>query len=380
MTKKNNRNLVILIASNLSHSGGGRETWIYNFVNSSLILNAYKKIDIICIGNKPQDEIVFNEKINVIRCLPSHFSSFIKFVLFSIKMLNKILGDVNCEKADIISCGSWSESISAYLGLKFKRKNKRYTSICWIRSIAIKELKRIYPSFILPVCRYIETELLKKHDVVIANGNDTAEYYENLGISSHIIHNSIHLDKFKPTTITEPRFVHCGRLSVEKGITELVSSLVSLSDRGVNFSTIDFVGGGPALKNAKNKLDTIPQIDFKGSISQCDVPEVLCNYNISFHLTLSGDLGGGGVSHSILESLASGHLIVCWDSPIYRQINGYDNFFSVPEGDIKILADTIEYLSRENVSKDLIIHSLKSAEIYSFDSHLNKYLNIIGLK
>ncbi|WP_345853831.1 glycosyltransferase family 4 protein [Shewanella algae] len=377
---ENNRGLIILIASNLSHSGGGRETWISNFVNSSLIIDYYEEIYIICIGAEPKDAIVFNDKVNVTRCSYSSFSSFIKFILFSRKELGKIIKNLISKRIDIISCGSWVESISLYLGLRFRQRGKEIKSICWIRSIAVKELKRIYPKFILPICAYVENSLLGKHDIVIANGNDTADYYQKLGISCHIIPNSIHLNKFKPTSAVEPRFVYCGRLSIEKGVAELVSSITSLSSRGIKFSEIDFIGSGPELARTQAILASIPQVYFKGSVSQEKIPEVLRDYNISFHLTLSGDLGGGGISHSVLESLASGHLIVCWDSPIYRQIEGSENFFLVPEGNVQILADTIEYLSRDNIRDDLISHSRNSAEKYSFDLHLKKYLRIVELE
>ncbi|PKG80387.1 hypothetical protein CXF80_19980, partial [Shewanella sp. Actino-trap-3] len=60
-------NLIIIIYSDLAKSGGGRETWLAQFLNNERILNSFNYFHVISATsiNESSETIDFNDEINV---------------------------------------------------------------------------------------------------------------------------------------------------------------------------------------------------------------------------------------------------------------------------------------------------------------------------
>jgi len=368
-----NKVLVVIIASDLSAGGGGRETWLKNFLDSSNIKLQYDELHIICYGMKKADCLSFDKKVIVHWNKKCGKLPLFRFLFHVKNTLNLIYNKSNDFK--VIACGSWFE----LLALSFSSiKNKsNVVTICWLRSIVIKELSRYYSTLLLPICKMIEHNLLKKMDFIISNGFDTKAHYLDQGIDSIVIPNSIQVNKFEINNVESPIILYCGRLSVEKGIREFVSTISTLLASRYDFEVIIIGSGRDELLKPIIDHD---KVHYLGQLSGDNLLSQISKASISAHLTLSGELGGGGISHSLLESMCLGQMIVCWDSKIFTQVHGSDQFFMAKEGELTNLVmkmnDAIDLvLSSEYQNSRILMNH--SGNIYNFDEHVNLYLKII---
>lgn len=108
------------------------------------------------------------------------------------------------------------------------------------------------------------------------------------------------------------------------------------------------------------------------------VPEYLGSIDGGVALTSSSSIGGGGLSHRYLESLASGRIVIVWDNSIYTQIDCKDAAILIDEGDFFSLATS--YL---NVLKDREFYKTKTtnaiilAESFSIHNHMSLFTRFI---
>ena len=160
------KKLIILLASNLDPQGGGRETWIANFLNNEAILKRYDTITVLGSNVAPSSEVIdFPKKVTLIKDkhrVKKYLPGFLYYAFFVRKTLNELYSA--SDSYDAIACGSWAESIAFYVSSLFKKPN--VTSICWLRSIMTKELARIYPTFMLKTCEKVECYILKKYKFI----------------------------------------------------------------------------------------------------------------------------------------------------------------------------------------------------------------------
>src|SRR5690606_12928303 len=77
-------------------------------------------------------------------------------------------------------------------------------------------------------------------------------------------------------------------------------------------------------------------INYFGKYSGDDVKEILKNNEVVVFLNKSGN--AGGLSHSLLEAMASGKVIIAWDNYIHNQVLTNDNSILIPEGNIEYLS------------------------------------------
>lgn len=374
------KKLVILLASNLDPSGGGRETWIANFLNEDRIIKRYHSITVI--GSdiiKSDKEISFPDNVIVIK--DSHrrkkfLPGFLYYVAFVRKVLKSIYNPL--DSFDVISCGSWGESLAFYSSSYFKKHN--VNSICWLRSIMVKELARIYPRHLLNVCEKIECYILAKYKVIIANGYDTNNYYRKLNINSVVIANGIHTEDFPLHDCENVQCQYIGRISKEKGVLFLIQAIEELN-KTCAYDNVFFtiIGNGPNSNDMKHLASQFDNVNYKGALSPLEVKYQLPQANISFHLTLSKDIGGGGVSHSLLEAMATGQRIVCWDNDIFKQVKGEKLFYKAEEANVQSLIEQIQLAIRGvNENDHQFAKEMKRFSInYDFAVHVEKFCDLI---
>ncbi|MGI2143093.1 glycosyltransferase [Shewanella frigidimarina] len=375
------KKLIILLASNLDPSGGGRETWIANFLNDERIIKRYHSITVI--GSdviKSDKQISFPDNVIVIKDINrprKYFPGVFYYVSFVRKTLKAIYNPL--DSFDVISCGSWGESIAFYFSSYFKKSN--VNSICWLRSIMVKELARIYPRFLLSTCEKLECFILAKYNVLIANGNDTSNYYSKLKINSVVIANGIHTKDFPLNDCKNVQFQYIGRVSKEKGVLFLIQAIEELNNT-CTYDNVFFtvIGDGPNSSDMKHLASQFDNVHYKGALSPVGVKFELPQANISFHLTLSKDIGGGGVSHSLLEAMATGQRIICWNNDIFNQVKGADLFYKAEEGNVQSLIEQIKLAIEDTNKTDLQYpKEMKDCSLnYDFSVHVKKFCELLG--
>jgi glycosyltransferase involved in cell wall biosynthesis len=375
------KKLIILLASNLDPSGGGRETWIANFLNDERIIKRYHSITVI--GSdviKSDKEISFPDNVIVIKDISrpqKYFPGIFYYVSFVRKTLNAIYNPL--DSFDVISCGSWGESLAFYFSSYFEKLN--INSICWLRSIMVKELARIYPRFLLSICERLECSILAKYNVLIANGNDTSNYYSKLKVDSVVIANGIHTKDFPLNDCKNVQFQYIGRVSKEKGVLFLIQAIEELNNT-CTYDNVFFtvIGDGPNSNDMKHLASQFDNVLYKGALIPEGVKFELPQANISFHLTLSKDIGGGGVSHSLLEAMATGQRIVCWNNDIFNQVKGSDLFYKAEEGNVQSLVEQIK-LAIKDANKTDLQYSKEMKDFssnYDFSVHVKKFCELLG--
>ena len=376
----NDINLTIIIYSNLSIAGGGRETWLANFINSKEIVSSFKSLTVLSATSSKElgtsiefpDNVIHNS-IDV-----SHLSNIKRIIGFS-QFCRKFVKQVDREgeKHVVICLGSYIESIAGF----FACKNTSAYRVTWIRGLLEKELAQRHSGGVLEVFKLLEVFLLKRNQLVLSNGKDTAAFYEEKGIVSEVVNNGIHLNKFYQLQTGEKiRLGFVGRLNLEKGIDYFIGCLSELTNE--NDLEIIIAGDGfqkETLQRVQKQLQGKVNISYLGVVDNHKIPELLAHLDISCHLTGTKTLGGGGVSHSLIEAMISGNRVICWDNEIFRQVDGFSSFFSAKEGSkdelLKCFRAAIQNARDEKGPSQVMINA---AQNYSFHSHIQRFLEIVN--
>ncbi|WP_257324839.1 glycosyltransferase [Pseudoalteromonas rhizosphaerae] len=376
----NEINLTIIIYSNLSIAGGGRETWLANFINSKELLSSFKSLTVLSATSSKElgTPIKFPDNIIHKSIDVSHVNNIKRIANFS-KFCAKFVKQVDREgeKHVVICLGSYIESIAGF----FACKNTRACRITWIRGVLEKELAQRHSGAILEVFKFLEVFLLKRNQLVLSNGKDTAAFYEEKGIASEVVNNGIHLNNFYQSQTGEKiRLGFVGRLNLEKGIDYFTDCLSELT----NEKNLEVIVAGDGsqkeiLQRVQKQLKGKVNISYLGVVDNYKIPELLAHLDISCHLTGTKILGGGGVSHSLIEAMVSGNRVICWDNEIFRQVEGFQNFFSAKEGSkdelLRCLRAAIQNARDEKGPSQAMIDA---AQGYSFYSHIQRFLEIVN--
>jgi glycosyltransferase involved in cell wall biosynthesis len=274
-------NLDLVICSTLSQSGGGRETWLYNFLfewakrfkDTNVRIYSLKKSDDNVVKNI---KLSFpNIKIESHEVLLSH--SFIpKGFAFALNIKNLYNTNTNNHNV-IVAVGGLHEILAcAFIKLRLSIDSKM---ILWLRSIYVHEKYDKIPNFLRPIISSIEIYFIRNFfSLVIANGKDTYEYYYKKNIDAYVIPNSIPLIKYN-NIVKLPskklRIAYIGRLSKVKGICEFIES-IKISAKLDFFFDMSFhvIGDGPFREEVEN-IAHQGLLQYHGAIPNIEMPEIL---------------------------------------------------------------------------------------------------------
>lgn len=241
---------------------------------------------------------------------------------------------------------------SYYVLKKFCRGRKRTTAIyldtvfcplipisknlCFKRIIAVKGphaavLGRRFP-LLSSLFHFLENRALRSVDCILSNGFDTQEDLRSKGYSPIFVGNGVDLEKFKPMRAlernpNEVRIILLGTLIPIKGISEALVALARAMSLVSCALRLELVGKGDVafyIREAEN-LGISNMVRFLGETQNV---ETYAN-KADVSLCLSG---GGGLSMSLLESMAAGCCVIAWDTDVYRQLikDGRNGFLVRP--------------------------------------------------
>lgn len=377
------REINIIIYSYLYEYGGGRESWLDYFLNA-LLLKKYK-INVYCL--KPVDEknsMIYYEKFKDVRFYCSEYSKGVNNILNYLRTIRKSL--IYDNDSIYLFLGSVVEGLAL---LDFKSRHHNAITYCWVRSIVAKEISSRHSRLVSFLPKYIEKLVMNKVSYVITNGFDTLDYYQEkykLIDKIYAIPNAVDIKKYKyaiPYVNSEEiKFSFIGRFTKIKGIYDIIEAFKTLKKSKEHFKhknyICDFYGEGDNL--LKNNLPITIRIN--RPIMRNEVPLVNSLSNFSFFLGKNSDSGGGGLSHSLLEAMASGQICICYDIPAYSQIvkNGVNGIL-VNYNDIDDLVLKIKDILNCNDLKRYHVlqeEARETALAFSCENHIKRFIDLIG--
>ena len=374
----------LIMISKLSKSDGGRETWLKNFLHEIENRGFSKKILFNLITLKTNEDSILEKNNSIVNNHIQYNSSYrflpisIQFIIFCFFKLFFKRKDVD----HVLAVGGLEESLAAIVGYIFNNvKGKR---ILWLRTIYTKEKGYLLNRFSQKVLLKFEIFIIKSFfDLVIANGEDTAEFYRNYGVECHVIKNSIDLERWHCPIITDMNnkldIAFIGRLAEVKGIRSFLESIVFLNKRYPN-NNLNFhvVGDGP-FRNQVEDLAGKNLIHFYGAIPNEELPKFMQKFDVCVALTFLSDfIGGGGVSNALIEQMAAKKIIVCWDNNIFRHILNDESCYFVKQGDTVALAETfLEIYHNSEIAKQKSYEAYLLSSNYSIHNHVNNFFILV---
>lgn len=386
-------NIIFVIDSPFPYYAGGIETWLFN-VSSRLCEN--HNVTIISQDKTFYREPFFqlNDKINVKTYKTLHsfwlcnffFRGKLRFVntLGIIRMVEKILYRLvdNYAEHHVIALTTLFGATAAR-EVRDKRSNVRF--ICSARGPHAEIASKRQP-FLSHYYEKMERRNLWEADLALSNGYDVIEYFAKKGISTKLMKNGIDTTRFYerlpplPKNEVNPEcfnIVSVATLLEIKGISEMIKATSLLVNRGYHHVILLLVGKGgqEKYKQQAKELGVFDNVCFLGHRS--NVAPYLQQANVICCLS-----GGGGLSMSALESMASNRPVIAWDTPVYRQFNRDRKTMElVEEKNCERLADAIEQIMLypekcTRMTKDALLESGK----YDWDIVVQDFENYLKLK
>jgi glycosyltransferase involved in cell wall biosynthesis len=368
----------LVMLSKFRVSGGGRETWFYNFMPRLLDLDPNFTLDVL--GYK------VDESGNEIKSTFDRYKERVRFTFFKLttgkvplffKMwsaVNKSRKSPDAKSYDYVIAMGMFELImiltSNYRGSK---------KIVWLRGIFLHEKANKYPHFLLPFFKKIEIWLLKKADFVFANGADIKAFYDAPNLEINVVLNGVDLQKWQPRNevleITKPiKIAYVGRLSAVKGFYEFLASANETLAKFPGSFEFHTVGDGE-LKNSLEFKQANPNIKHHGPIDNNMLPNFLSDFHVCVALTLADENGGGGgTSNALLEQMALGLIIVAWDNRIFRQVLDDNEAYLVKQKDIGEMVNAyINILNHPENASQKAANVRKRAATFGIDAKVKAY-------
>ena len=367
--------------SNFGRADGGRETWAYNFVPR--LLERYPSLRLSIYGfhidGQPDNSAM---ALMLGQSLGDRLS--IRFVRAKagaipnqIAFLRRLRTIAAGQPAFVLAVGSWVELLAVLLTPRFQSSGK----LVWLRSIFADEKAHRYPAFMRPMLQRMELAVLKRADVVIANGEDTADHYRRRGLTVKVIPNGVDVDRWRiePVRLGEQVDVaYVGRLAPVKGIEDFVEVAREARHRGLGWLRFHVIGEGPSLASVEQAAAE-GLLHYHGAVPNEQMPQLLSQMQACVALTYvrSGDekfSGGAGVSNALLEQMAAGRIIVAWDNAAFRQVLDERSAFLVRQGDRHALMAALTHIrANPHAAEARAAEAAEVAENYGFDRHLELF-------
>ena len=375
--------------SNLGPAEGGRETWLYNF--APRLLRRFPELRLRIHGFRLDGEPDHRGKL--VGAVDEGERNRISIDYVEAKRgrrpnafafwsgLRRSAGN-SPQPRFVIAVGSWVELLAVLVSGAFRRSGK----ILWLRTIFLDEKAHRISSASQDLIRRVEDAVLRRADLLIANGDDTAAHYRARGFDVTVIKNAVDLNRWAmpPPKLGRPLHVaFIGRLAQVKGIEEFFAAARGLATTSDGPEFLFHVAGDGPARNEALTLERAGRLRFHGPLPNDAVPGFLREMDICVALTFAGsDLGGGsggaGVSNSLLEQMAAGRVLLCWDNPGYRQVLDEKSAYFIKQGDVSSIREALA-----NIASNLEDASARAqcaaelAHAYGFEAHMNLFATAV---
>ena len=303
------------------------------------------------------------------------------FVYFVIKFFRKNYLRKK-SAAHVVAVGGLDEAL-AVASAYFLRPVKGLR-ILWLRTIYTKEKGSRLNGGLRKALLCFEIFVIKRFfDVVIANGEDTADFYRARGISCVVISNAIELTKWStvvPVKSSKIRIAFIGRLSEVKGIGSFLESIQLLKTKQESDVFEFHVAGDGPFRSRVETMERKGLLRYHGQLPNDSVPALLGNVDCCVALTFLNDsIGGGGVSNALIEQMASGQIIVAWDNGIFRKVLSDKDAFLVKQGSVSGLVESYLAIHRgSELAQSKISMARAKSTKYEIKAHVQSFFDVLA--
>ena len=371
--------VALVMLSNFGLADGGRETWAYNFIPRLIARHPRLRLSIfgLRVDGKPDNSVRLEELAARNASLELDFTpapaNRVPNAFYFWKGLRKVGGRFRF----VLAVGSFIELVGVLLSPGLRKARK----IAWLRTIFVEEKAQRLPRPLRPMFLAIERFVLGKADLIIANGDDTANFYRRLGLQVAVNRNAIDFERWRadPVRIDAGplNVAFIGRLAPVKGIREFVALARGWDrPRAVQFHVI---GSGPEEPSVR-EAEQAGKLVFHGALPNKELPAVLKAMDACVALTFKSASGGtAGVSNALLEQMASGRAIIAWRNEIFEQILDDSSATLVEQGSVAGLAKAVSYLLQEpDHARSMAGRAQAIAQEHSFDAHMERFDKALG--
>ena len=382
--------LHIVIYSPLDASGGGRETWINQFLPELIRQSPDTNVAVYYFVQSSEVvllDVVHAQLKNVhfvpISCKFKQTKNGAVLRLFkytfcvALQLLRK-----TTKESKVLAIGSCYDALPVFFAKVFSFGLYKFSTVIWLRSILEYQLRSLRIKKIARIVLIMERFFLKHSSLAISNGWDTQRYYETRGIPSVVVPNAIDLRKFSTAAINtnKPIIVsYIGRLSPEKGIEQYIQSIQNFFLKHPQSQLkFEVAGDGPFSDIVEKHSPTI--LTYRGRIVNNEIPAYLESIHCGVALTYNDNVngGGGGVSNGLLELMAAKKIIIAWDIYTFTQVLSPHSAILVEEGNVEGLVHGYEIIEADYEMLFEKIHkSYRKASEMTIENHVEKFLKSI---
>lgn len=377
----------IIMLSNYGRKDGGRETWLYNFLPQLLEDASIKKIHLFGFKIAGQEDTTAalmaldkskTEKIVpiILEGTPKKYPKFISMHL----LLRKYLKQNSLHKPDyVLAVGGMFETYMLLKNERFKTASR----ISWLRSIFTREKGYRIPSYAMKWFQAFEKKSLHKVDIVIVNGDDTRQFYEQYNLKIHTIKNAIQPKKWLGPDLQKSEVIqvaYIGRLSEVKGIEAFLEAAkkIKSSEYSAHFN-FHIVGDANTYTEEVSKLHDEHVVVYHGAMNNDELPAFLKKIHVCVALTyVSKKLGGAGLSNALLEQMAAGKIIVAWSNDAFNQILTPTCAFQVEQyNNEALISSFISIYKNQEEALRKAIEAKKVIAPYTMQAHVGRFIKCL---
>jgi len=374
----------LIMLSKFGKNDGGRETWAYNFL-PALIHD--KKIKLNIFGyrlNTDEDnsnllkQLDISNNINPI-IITGKKNKFPKFISMLLK-LKYFLKKFDKPKPNYtIAMG-----IFELIMILFNKRFSNSIRVVWLRSIFLNEKSYRIPNFLIKLAEKFEYILLKKVDIILANGDDIKAHYEQFGLNITVIKNGVDSLKWdmQPPIIKEViKVAYIGRLSQVKGIESFMDLIKQIKNSSYSKKfEFHIVGDANNYISDVKEFENNDWITYHNSIENSKLPIFLKDIDVCVALTFaSASGGGGGTSNALLEQMAASKIIIAWDNVIFKQLLNDENSYLVEQYSVeKLNTALLDIYYNNNVAINRAIQAQITSLEFTVESQIEKFEKLIA--
>ncbi len=382
--------LALVMISNFGRADGGRETWAYQFLPRLLERKPNLHVEVCGLRVDGQEDNSDELREAIAESERDRFD-----IAFLGAPRNKVPNSLDMIRA--IRRSSWPSarpdlalgvgSFVELLAMMAAPGLRRVPKAIWLRTIYVDEKAERIPATLRPFARAVETAVLRRADLIIANGEDTADHYRRRGLTVEVIANAVDLERWRmpPPNFDLPLDVaFIGRLTAVKGVQEFLELCRRIGESDLAGRVrCHVVGEGEFAGEAKAMAER-GLLTFHGPIDNRRMPEFLSKMDCAVALTFvnptrRNQAGGAGVSNALLEQMAAGRLVIGWDHRAYSQVVGKDEGILVPQGSVDALLAALELAVRNpERMRHIAAAGQARAGAFGWDEQLTKFEVVTG--
>ena len=369
--------LHIVMLSSLANDGGGRETWVRYF--APRCLEDHKRV---IVHSARRERTAPQSWPESVEWRGPHIGGAATFIFATLTRLWLF-----ARREDLVLyCGVPLETTLVGVPLAYLRPGVR--QIAWARSSGVNEYVGAWKGK-LSFKRRVILRLLARGErltvgrfPLIFNGVDTRNHfvskYGSLIAGGWVIPNAVDISPvrndrplLRAQGRTEPGFrvAYVGRLVATKGFADFQRLAESLRDD----DRFSFEVWGPNSGDS----DISPAVVYHGPVAKSEVNAVLAKADCVVFLNRNFGGEASGVSHGILETLATGTPILAWDNETHRMLLSEEVAWLVPEGDLSGLTTELLAMYHGPLS-ERASRGLEIAQGFSVAAHISAFRKVQG--